>query len=133
MKCDVGGAALGAFPGRFQGLRADASRPSLVSYGTVEFVLTQGGAPLQLAPGRRASIDIPGFANVLLDGNAVKAGDVVPLWSLDETTGIWVQEGTGTVVASVDSPTGFALHAEVGHLSWHKPTFTNSPDKYSGF
>ncbi len=115
---DVGGAALSAFPGRFEGLRADASRPALVSYGTVEFVLTQGGAPLQLAPGRRASIDIPGFANVLLDGSAVKAGDVVPLWSLDETTGLWMQEGTGTVVASADSPTGFTLHAEVGHLSW---------------
>ena len=44
--------------------------------------------------------------------------DVIPLWSVDETTGLWIEEGAGTVVASADSPTGLALRAEVAHFSW---------------
>lgn len=45
-------------------------------------------------------------------------GDKYPLWSLNEKTGKWVQEGEGTVVASSASPTGLALRVEVTHFSW---------------
>ena len=31
---------------------------------------------------------------------------------------MWVQEGSGTIVASATSPTGFALRAVVSHFSW---------------
>ena len=47
------------FPGQFQGLRASGARGLIESYGTVEFVLHQNGAPLQVAPGRKVMIDIP--------------------------------------------------------------------------
>ncbi len=106
------------FPGQFQGLRASGARGLIESYGTVEFVLHQNGAPLQVAPGQRVTIDIPIYTGLNRDGSAVAAGATIPLWSLDERTSAWVQEGSGTVVASSASPSGFALRADVSHLSW---------------
>ncbi len=107
-----------AFPGQFAGITADAGRTNLVSYGTVEFILTQNGNRLQLAPGKSAVIEIPAYANAAIDGTALAAAAPIPVWSLDETTGQWVQEGTGTVVVSPNSPTGWSLQATVGHFSW---------------
>lgn len=115
---DVTAGGDSGFPGRFEGLQSDATRTGLASFGTVEFVLTQNGQRLQLAAGQRATIELPAFANANADGTALKVGDTVPLWSLDETSGVWIREGSGTVVASAASPTGLALHADVGHLSW---------------
>ncbi|HSW25802.1 MAG TPA: PKD domain-containing protein, partial [Burkholderiaceae bacterium] len=107
-----------AFPGLFQGLRASGARGLIESYGTVEYVLTKNGAPLQVAPGHKVTIEIPIYTGLHRDGSAVAAGQTIPLWSLDERTAAWVQEGTGTVVASTASPSGFALRAQVSHLSW---------------
>ena len=115
---DVSGDELRSFPGEFVGIDAAGQRQSIASYGTTEFVLTQGGRRLQLAPGRTATIELPIFTPYHDPATPVVVGDVIPLWSLDETTGIWKQEGTGTVVASTDSPTGLALRATVGHFSW---------------
>jgi PKD repeat protein len=107
-----------AFPGQFQGLRAAGTRGLIESYGTVEFVLTKSGAPVQVAPGRQVTIEIPIYTALHRDGSAVAAGQTIPLWSLDERTGAWVQEGQGTVVASSASPSELALRASVSHLSW---------------
>ncbi|WP_164886745.1 PKD domain-containing protein [Piscinibacter defluvii] len=107
-----------AFPGRFQGLRPAGTRGLIESYGTVEFVPTRNGAPLQLAPGRQATIEIPIYTGLHREGRPVQVGDTIPLWSLDERSGDWVQEGQGTVVASTASPSELALRARVGHLSW---------------
>jgi len=111
-------AALPAFPGRFEGLNADGSRTPIVSYGTVEFTLSQAGQPLQLRPGARATIELPLYAGAHLDGSLLAAGGTLPLWSLDERSGQWVNEGTGTLVASTASPTELVMRAEVAHLSW---------------
>lgn len=60
-------------------------------------------------------------------GVAVKVGDVIPLWSLNETTGQWKSEGTATVALG----TGGKLVAQytISHLSgwnldwgWYGPT-----------
>ena len=40
-----------------------------------------------------------------------------PLWSLNERTGTWIEEGSGRVVAAA-SPSGLALRGEVTHFSW---------------
>ena len=109
---------IGGFPGRFEGIATGGSSTPLVSYGTVEYELTQGGAEVNLAPGKTAEIQMPFYASQHPDGSSVKAGDSVPLWSLDEKTGIWKQEGSGLVVNSSMSPTGFALQATVSHFSW---------------
>jgi hypothetical protein len=106
------------FPGAFSGVLPSGSSSPIVSFGTTEYALSQSGARLQLAPGKTAGIEIPIFASLNLDGSSLNIGDTQALWSLDEKTGIWVQEGTGTVVATSTSPSGLALRATVSHFSW---------------
>jgi hypothetical protein len=104
--------AIGAFPGPFTGIQADGTSTPIATFGVMEIDVSQGGQPLQVAPGLTATLDIP-----IYTGGAA-AGQTIPLWSLDEVAGMWVQEGTGTVVASAASPTGLVLRATVSHLSW---------------
>lgn len=110
--------AINGFPGRFNGVSTDTVSTAIVSYDSVEFTLIQNGQRLQLAPGKTATMEIPSYPNVSLNGSTLSAGASVPLWSLDENSGLWIQEGTGMVVASTNSPTGYALQATVGHFSW---------------
>lgn len=115
---DVNAAAVAAFPGRFEGVNGDGSRVPIVSFGTTEFLFSQGGRPLQLKPGARATIQLPLYASQDLGGAALAAGGSLPLWSLDERSAQWIHEGQGTLVAEAASPTGLAMRAEVGHFSW---------------
>lgn len=108
----------GGFPGRFDGVTPDGATTPIVSFGTVEFVLGDPANRLQLAPGKTATIELPVMANRKLDGSAVTVGDTIPLWSLDETTGVWIQEGTGTIVANAGAASGLAMRAVVSHFSW---------------
>ncbi|MBX7099629.1 MAG: PKD domain-containing protein [Myxococcaceae bacterium] len=107
-----------AFPGRFEGARTDGTQGLILSYGTAEFVFTQGTQRLQLAPGKTATIELPLYADRELTGAPLAPGATVPLWSLDERTGAWVEEGTGTVIASTTAPSGLAYRATVSHFSW---------------
>ncbi|MEO7245121.1 MAG: hypothetical protein ABIX12_08235, partial [Rubrivivax sp.] len=115
---DVSGDGLRSFPGSFAGIDAAGATGLLASYGTTEFSFSQGGRRLNLAAGQTASIDLPIYTPLHAPGVPVAVGDTIPLWSLDETTGIWKQEGSGTVVASASSPTGMAMRATVAHFSW---------------
>jgi hypothetical protein len=115
---DISGDQISAFPGSFDAVQSDGTSTSLLSYGAVEFDLSQGGAPLQLAAGKEATVLVPIYVPKNKDGDDLAAGDSIPLWSLDESTGIWVREGSGTVVASSESPSGWAFRAKVGHFSW---------------
>jgi PKD domain len=115
---DVTAPNAGGFPGSFDGIQPDGTTTPIVSFGTTEFVLSAGGQRLQIAAGKSATIELPVYATKRLDGTLLAAGSSVPLWSLDETTGSWIQEGTGTVVASAGSPTGLAMRAVVAHMSW---------------
>ncbi len=112
-------ASLAAFPGEFSGVLEGTTEESpIISFGTVEFVFTQNGQPVQLAEGQSADIEIPIYTNTYQDGTTIIVGDEIPLWSLNENTGIWTQEGTGTVVDSTDSSTGLAMAATVNHFTW---------------
>lgn len=108
---------LQAFPGKFEGVRPSGQQGLLLSYGTVEFVLSAQGAPVQLAAGKKATIEIPIYTGLKRDGTPIVVGDRFPIWSLNERTGGWTEEGTGTAVAAA-SPSDFALRAEVTHFSW---------------
>jgi hypothetical protein len=101
-----------AFPGVFEGLQPDGNEVLLLTYGVSEYVFEQNGQELQLAPGKIATIEIPIYTT------GATVGQKIPLWSMDEKLGRWVQEGEGTVVESVSSPTGLALRAVVSHFSW---------------
>lgn len=107
-----------SFPGKFEGLDPTAQTGLLLSWGTADFTFSQNGKPLNLAPGKRATIDIPIYSLLNADGTPLAEGDVFPLWSLDEGSGLWIQEGLGTVTASPTSSSGFVLRGEVGHFSW---------------
>jgi hypothetical protein len=106
-----------AFPGLFAGLRTGGQQGLLLSYGTMEVILSADGAPVQLAPGRSATIEIPIYARLTKTGRRLVVGDRFPMWSLDERTGGWIEEGEGTVVAA-STPSDFALRGEVTHFSW---------------
>lgn len=115
---DVTQNGAGGFPGGFNGLAQNGIATPIVSFGTSEYVLTSGGQNVQVAPGKSATIELPLYATKKLNGTLLAVGDTTPLWSLDESTGAWVQEGAGTVVASANSPSGLALRAAVTHFSW---------------
>ncbi len=106
------------FPGAWAGIGPDASRGTIVSLGVADYVFTQAGNKLDLAPGQTATIEIPVYARKSIDGTVLAMGDSIPLWSLDEQSGEWVQEGEGTMVPSATSPTGMAQRAQVSHFSW---------------
>lgn len=108
-----------AFPGLFLGESQTSISPELiVSLGAVEFHFTHNGEPVSLASGATANVLIPIYVNNYPDGQFIEAGDTTPLRSLNEKTGIWSQEGSGTVVRSTASPTGLAYQAAVTHFSW---------------
>ncbi len=107
-----------AFPGTFEGAAPGAARSSIASFGTAELVPTQDGQKLALAPGKQATVELPLYATALMDGTPIKVGNKVPLWSLTESTGLWLNEGEGVVVLSAASPTGMAVRAGVSHFSW---------------
>lgn len=114
-----------AFPGEFLAVDESDELVFLVSFGVSDFSFEQGGNPLSLADGQTASIEIPIYVPDDNLGNPLVAGNAIELWFLNEDTGIWAQEGFGTVVEAPASPTGFALRAEVTHFSWwnaDKPT-----------
>jgi len=115
---DVADLDVGAFPGRFEGTATGGVRSPIVSFGTAELMPTQGGQKLNLAAGKTAEVELPLYANRHQDGTPVKAGDRIPLWSLDVASGLWRQEGEGTVVVSSAAPTGFVLRATISHFSW---------------
>lgn len=114
------GQTLAAFPGDFTGVEElSGNETTIASLGTVEYIFTQNGEPLQLGNGATAEIEMPLFSAIHPEtGDTIELGDEIALWSLNEDTGIWAQEGTGTVVANLESPTGLALRATVSHFTW---------------
>ena len=107
-----------AFPGAFAGVPTGGARADIISYGTAELLPLKNGQKLQLAAGKTAQIELPIYAGKHQGGANVALGDTIALWSLNTATGVWTQEGTGTVVSSAASPTGKALRATITHFSW---------------
>ncbi|RVU84135.1 hypothetical protein EOL70_11640 [Leucothrix sargassi] len=113
-------AALAAFPGDFFGVYEESEfASSIATLGTTEFIFSQNGQPITVAPNNRVEINLPIYNTTNPStGRPVVVGDIIDLWSLDEDKGFWVNEGSGVVVESPDSPTGFALSTSVSHFTW---------------
>ncbi|NJK44875.1 MAG: hypothetical protein HC933_11820, partial [Pleurocapsa sp. SU_196_0] len=105
----------GAYPGRLEAVTTGGQDVGLVSLGMTDFTLKQNGEELNLKPGSSAKVHLPLYANVNLDGSPINLGDTVPLWSMSEKTGEWVQEGIGNVVDTGNGQR--ALEATVTHFS----------------
>jgi hypothetical protein len=98
---------LAARPGRARGQRGDGSRVRLRPWASMAVTLRQGGAQVNLAEGQSAELKMP-----VADAAAPK---VLAMWSLDEATGDWVEEGS---LSKVSTQTGAAYKGQVGHFSF---------------
>lgn len=79
-------------PGSFQANDANNNRVLLVSYGMLAVELEgSSGEQLQIAAGKTAKLRFTIPASLRSSASAT-----IPLWSIDETSGLWKQEGSAT-------------------------------------
>lgn len=97
---------LGATTDEFTGRTASGETTLLQSFGLLDITIRQDGETLQVAPGQTFEIRIPPPEGVT-DPPAT-----IPLWSLSEDTGTWVQEGEATFDAMAGVYVG-----QIGHMS----------------
>jgi len=79
-------------PGSFQGTDANNYRVTLTSFGMLAVELEgNSGEQLQIATGKTAKLRF-----TIPSSLRSTAPATIPLWSVDETTGLWKQEGNAT-------------------------------------
>ena len=94
-------------PGDLRGIATDGSFKTLTTYGMAAVELTgAAGELLQIATNKKATLTLTIPASI--QGTAPAT---IPLWSFDETKGLWKQEGTAT-------KTGNTYVGEVSHFSF---------------
>ncbi len=94
-------------PGNLQGIQRDLEEVSLQSFGMINVSLQDAnGAPLNIREGFTATISV-----ALPTSIAANAPNEMPLWSFNETYGVWVEEGSATKI------NGHYV-GEVSHFSW---------------
>lgn len=77
-------------PGGLDAINADGEVRVLGTYGMIGVEMTgSAGQELQIADGATATINMPIPADLLDEAPAS-----IPLWHLDEATGIWIEEGS---------------------------------------
>lgn len=89
----------------------------LVSYGMTCVNLEGGGKKLQLADGKPAKAHFP-IPETLKDDPRVKAHENIPLWSFNESTGLWEYEGEATYDAEAGDYVGSVKHFSWANLDW---------------
>lgn len=94
-------------PGSFLANNTDGNSRIMETYGMLHVQLTgASGQNLQIASGHTAEM------TVTIDATQTStAPATIPLWSFNETTGIWQEEGSATKV-------GNAYVGNVSHFSW---------------
>lgn len=94
-------------PGDLRGINEAGEENVLHSLGMVGVELTgSGGEKLQIAPGKKAGLRLPIPNSVLATAPAT-----IAFWSLNDSTGIWKQEGVAT-------KSGNYYLGEASHFSW---------------
>jgi hypothetical protein len=96
-----------ALTGSFEGQSTEGTS-LLESFGMVDVTIMQGDDELQVAPGETLEIRIPAPAGA----NPSELPATMPLWSLDEDSGQWVEEGTATLDVATNTYVG-----EISHMS----------------
>lgn len=94
-------------PGSFLANNTDGNSRIMETYGMLHVQLTgASGQNLQIASGHTAEM------TVTIDATQTStAPATIPLWSFNETTGIWQEEGSATKV-------GNAYVGNISHFSW---------------
>lgn len=94
-------------PGDLRGIDEAGRENNLQSFGMLAVELNgSGGEKLQIASGKKASLKFP-----LPSAIQAAAPATIPLWSFNETTGLWKQEGSAT-------KSGNVYLADVSHFSF---------------
>lgn len=76
-------------PGDLQGVNTSNEEVALISYGMMAVELRgTNGEKLNIANGSKATLSMPVPASLLTD-----APTTIPLWSFNETYGVWAEEG----------------------------------------
>lgn len=93
--------------GDLAAVRSDNSSAQLVSYGMTDLnMYAENGDKLQLKDGSKAKLTFPIPAG--MDKNPPA---IIPLWSFNEKTGLWEEEGSAALQGNV-------YVGEVAHFSW---------------
>ncbi len=94
-------------PGNLQGVNTDSEEVGLATYGMIAVELQDdNGNPLNLGPDKTATISMPVPSDLLSTAPAQ-----IPLWSYNESYGIWVEESVATL-------TNGKYVGEVSHFSF---------------
>lgn len=94
-------------PGTLRGINTNNEETGLQSFGMMAVELNgAGGEKLQIASGKKATLHFP-----IPEALRSQAPATIPLWSLDETTGLWKEEGQAT-------KQGNEYVGTVGHFSF---------------
>ena len=97
---------LAAAPGNMSAIGTDGNIYTLESYGMYAVELSDAsGNALRIPDGATAALRFP------LPANYSTVPQEIPLWSMDEATGRWIEEGQAVL------NNGF-MEAEVAHFSW---------------
>jgi hypothetical protein len=84
-------------PGSFMANDKDGRRVTLTSYGMIAVELeSAAGEKLQIKSGSNATL-----TTAIPSSTQASAPAIIALWSVDETTGIWKEEGTATKSGNV--------------------------------
>ena len=93
--------------GDLAAVRSDNSIAQLVSYGMTDLnMYAENGDKLQLKDGSKAKLTFP-----IPAGMGENPPASIPLWSFNEKTGLWEEEGSATLQGNV-------YVGEVSHFSW---------------
>lgn len=89
---------------------------NFVTAGLLQMNLDAGGVPVKkFSKPVSVSIELSSGLTNFATGKPIQAGDVIPYWSLNETTGQWKSEGNATLV--VDSKGKLSAPIQISHLS----------------
>ncbi len=100
--------AMRAFPGDFTATTKDGRSGILETFVPMDISVTQDGADLDLAPGQEMVVTFPVY-------DPAHAPQTIALWSLDEESGSWVEEGSASLF---DDNGSLVYRGTVTHLSW---------------
>ena len=109
-----------------EGADPNDGQVTLETFGMMEFDLVDqnGNQITKLAPAESAEVCMKAPTGLIL-------GDTIPLWYYDEDTGLWKEEGQGTVAERNGE---LQICGQVSHFSWwnyDQPISTHSCMQYS--
>jgi len=120
-----------AFLGGAQALTGSGEAVTLISTGMADYQFSQDGAPLSLAEGAMAKIEMDMVITTGDDGRIFVEGDTIEMWWFDSEKGLWIEDGVGTVELSETSETGLKLVATVHHFTTWNWDYYKKDDRSS--